>query len=47
MTNKPISKKVNYDVDVGWGEILKIIFGIIEVRDWNFFRYSIVLKIWY
>ena len=31
----------------GWGEILKIIFGIIEVRDWNFFRYSIVLKIRY
>ena len=32
---------------VGWEEILKMIFGIIEIRDWNFFRYSIVLKIRY
>ena len=32
---------------IGWGEILNVIFGIIEVRDWIFFRYSIVLKIQY
>ena len=34
-------------LNLGWGEILKIIFGIIKVRDWNFFQYSILLKIRY
>ena len=33
--------------NLGWGEILNFFFGIIELRYWNFFWYSIVLKFRY